>query len=69
MENLSFSLEELKEIDQFAKDGGSDLWRDLSLLWTSNSRLNSLLYLFLRLLLDLIAELDDELITLCRQWK
>ena len=30
--NLEFSAEELKEIDQFAKEGGIDLWREISLL-------------------------------------
>ena len=30
--NLEFSAEELKEIDRFAKDGGIDLWREISLL-------------------------------------
>src|SRR5215813_3266074 len=30
--NLQFSAEELKEIDRFAKDGGIDLWREISLL-------------------------------------
>jgi len=30
--NLEFSAEELKEIERFAKDGGIDLWREISLL-------------------------------------
>ena len=30
--NLKFAEEELKEIDQFAKEGGIDLWREISLL-------------------------------------
>jgi L-glyceraldehyde 3-phosphate reductase len=30
--NLKFAEEELKEIDQFAKEGGIDLWRETSLL-------------------------------------
>ena len=30
--NLSFTIEELKEIDQYAKEGGIDLWREISLL-------------------------------------
>jgi len=32
LKNLSFSPEELKQIDQFAKESGIDLWRDISLL-------------------------------------
>ena len=32
LRNLDFSGAELKEIDQFAKEGGIDLWRDISLL-------------------------------------
>src|SRR5262245_33763930 len=32
LKNLEFGAEELKEIDQFAKEGGIDLWRDISLL-------------------------------------
>ena len=32
MKNLDFSTTELEEIDQFAKDGGIDLWREISLL-------------------------------------
>src|SRR5215813_460637 len=32
LKNLEFTAEELKEIDQFAKEGGIDLWRDISLL-------------------------------------
>jgi len=32
LKQLEFSAEELKEIDQFAQDGGIDLWREISLL-------------------------------------
>lgn len=32
LKNLDFTGAELQEIDQFAKDGGVDLWRDISLL-------------------------------------
>jgi L-glyceraldehyde 3-phosphate reductase len=32
LKNLDFSQDELKEIDQFAKDGGIDLWCEISLL-------------------------------------
>jgi L-glyceraldehyde 3-phosphate reductase len=32
LKKLEFSAEELKEIDQFAKDGEFDLWREISLL-------------------------------------
>ncbi len=32
LKNLSFTSEELSEIDQFAKEGGVDLWREISLL-------------------------------------
>jgi L-glyceraldehyde 3-phosphate reductase len=32
LKKLEFSAEELKEIDQFANDGGIDLWREISLL-------------------------------------
>ncbi len=32
LRNLSFTSEELNEIDQFAKEGGVDLWREISLL-------------------------------------
>lgn len=32
LKNLDFTGAELQEIDQFAKDGGVDLWRDMSLL-------------------------------------
>src|SRR5262245_12775908 len=32
LKNLEFSAEELREIDRYAKDGGIDLWREISLL-------------------------------------
>jgi L-glyceraldehyde 3-phosphate reductase len=32
LKNTTFSPEELSEIDQYAKDGGIDLWRDVSTL-------------------------------------
>lgn len=32
LKRLDFTSAELKEIDQFAKDGGVDLWRDIALL-------------------------------------
>ena len=32
LKQLEFSPDELSEIDQFAKDGGIDLWREISLL-------------------------------------
>src|SRR5215468_4229146 len=32
VKNLEFSTSELREIDRYAKDGGIDLWRDISLL-------------------------------------
>jgi L-glyceraldehyde 3-phosphate reductase len=32
VKNLEFSSAELQEIDQFAKEGGIDLWREISLL-------------------------------------
>lgn len=32
LKQLDFSAEELREIDQFAQDGGIDLWRETSLL-------------------------------------
>ena len=32
LKQLQFSPDELSEIDQFAKDGGIDLWREISLL-------------------------------------
>jgi L-glyceraldehyde 3-phosphate reductase len=32
LNNTDFSVEELAEIDGFAKDGGVDLWRDISAL-------------------------------------
>lgn len=32
LKNLDFSASELSEIDQFAKEGGIDLWREISQL-------------------------------------
>jgi L-glyceraldehyde 3-phosphate reductase len=32
LKELEFSAEELKQIDQFAKDSGVDLWRKISLV-------------------------------------
>src|SRR5262245_54204965 len=32
LENLEFGADELREIDRYAKDGGIDLWRDISQL-------------------------------------
>jgi L-glyceraldehyde 3-phosphate reductase len=32
LKKLEFSAEELKEIDQYAKEGGIDLWREVSML-------------------------------------
>jgi aryl-alcohol dehydrogenase-like predicted oxidoreductase len=32
LKQLEFGPDELSEIDQFAKDGGIDLWREISLL-------------------------------------
>jgi len=32
LQNLEFSSDELQDIDQFAKEGGIDLWREISML-------------------------------------